>query len=66
MCSIVGSVTIDEGWKVVVNEQGTYVEGTVDLPDNAAMFLRTTYSFAESTDIQVCDFHGVHGAYAYD
>jgi hypothetical protein len=53
MCSVVCSVIVDQGWKVTVNKAGTYAEGDMELPANATMFLRSTYSFAERTDIQV-------------
>jgi len=53
MCDIVSHITVDKGWKIMVNARGTEAQGNTDLPGNATMFLRSTYSFAEKTEIQV-------------
>lgn len=53
MCNIISHITIDNGWKIMVNAQGTNAQGNTDLPSNATMFLRSTYSFAEKAEIQV-------------
>ncbi|KAH8689264.1 hypothetical protein GQ44DRAFT_833120 [Phaeosphaeriaceae sp. PMI808] len=61
MCNTVSNVIIDKGWKVVVNAQGTNAQGNTDLPGNATMFLRTTYSFAEKFEIQSIGMLNVRG-----
>lgn len=53
MCSIVSHIAVEQGWKVVVNSGGTSAKGNTNLPANATMYLRSTYSFAERSDIQV-------------
>jgi hypothetical protein len=53
MCDIVSHIVVDKGWKVMVNVRGTHAQGNTDLPGNATMFLRSTYSFAEKAEIQV-------------
>lgn len=53
MCNIVSHIIVDKGWKIVVNARGTNAQGNTDLPGNATMFLRSTYSFAEKAEIQV-------------
>ncbi|KAF2006746.1 hypothetical protein P154DRAFT_529754 [Amniculicola lignicola CBS 123094] len=52
MCDIVSQVTIDKGWKVQLNARGTSAQGTSDLPSNATMYLRSSYRFMETAEIQ--------------
>lgn len=53
MCDIVSHLSVDKGWKIMVNARGTYAQGKADLPENATMFLRSTYSFAEMAETEV-------------
>lgn len=53
MCNIVSHISVDKGWKVMINARGTYAEGNADLPGNSTMFLRSTYAFAANAEIQV-------------
>lgn len=64
MCSIVSHLVVEQGWKLVVNANGTSAQGNTNLPANATMFLRSTYSFAERTDVQVSELpsQSVHWA----
>jgi hypothetical protein len=55
MCSVVAFVSVQEGWKVVVNGKGTVARGDAELPAGARMYLRGTYAFAESAGMQVRD-----------
>ncbi|KAJ4286748.1 hypothetical protein N0V90_013000 [Kalmusia sp. IMI 367209] len=52
MCDIVSTVVLPEGWKVTLNARGTTASGNAALPGNATMFLRGTYAFAQSAEIQ--------------
>ncbi|KAF2793400.1 hypothetical protein K505DRAFT_337836 [Melanomma pulvis-pyrius CBS 109.77] len=61
MCNIVSHVIIDKGWKVMVNARGTNAQGNTDLPGNATMFLRSTYSFSEKAEIQSIGMLDVEG-----
>jgi hypothetical protein len=56
MCNIVSNITVDKGWKVKVNARGTTAQGNADVPQNATMFLRSTYFFAEAAETQVSLF----------
>lgn len=53
MCNTVSNIILDKGWRAMVNARGTNAQGNTDLPDNATMFLRSTYSFSEKAEIQV-------------
>ncbi|KAF2477212.1 uncharacterized protein BDR25DRAFT_349146 [Lindgomyces ingoldianus] len=53
MCNIVSRIIVDNGWKIMVNARGTNAQGNTNLPGNATMFLRSTYSFAEKAELQV-------------
>jgi hypothetical protein len=52
MCNIDSMISVAEGWKVKVNARGTFAQGNADLPENATMFLRSTYFFAEKGDLK--------------
>ncbi|KAF1958464.1 hypothetical protein CC80DRAFT_546696 [Byssothecium circinans] len=61
MCNVISHISVAEGWKITVNAHGTNAQGKTDLPGNATMFLRSTYSFAEKAEIQSIGMLNVRG-----
>lgn len=51
MCDVLANVTVDPGWKVVVNAQGTQAQGFATL--NGTLGIRATYQFTDKFENQV-------------
>ncbi|KAF2659812.1 hypothetical protein K491DRAFT_755117 [Lophiostoma macrostomum CBS 122681] len=61
MCSIVSFVSVSSGWTVSVNSKGTNARGRADVPGNATMYLRSSYAFASSAEVQSVNMLDVPG-----
>lgn len=65
MCDIISHISVDKGWKIMVNARGTYAQGKAELPEKATMFLRSTYSFAEMAETEVSTISLPHYPFIY-
>jgi len=61
MCDIIAFLSVDRGYKIVVNARGTQAQGYASLDNTTLLALRGTYQFADKAEIQSIGMLDVNG-----